>query len=488
MPVTPPIKIALIQILAKTFRELYDPLQLVVEHAYRDGYFCHEAAWRELSDEELRRLETGMRDWIIGPQPIRTGVRTREKVQELMILRHSQSKTANARRWPTNQVPVVFIGETHWDYLLEPVETDKSRLHNFRIEKFNKGFLIRFFPNQDSREKAIPLAADSQLFKIIEEIENWGDILQIATIEHVNTLILNREINHMTRVAEGLHEKKISQIADSIVHGFPQTRVISIAGPSSSGKTTFAKRLRIQLQVNGFKAVTLSMDDYFIDRANVPLKPDGSQDFETIDALDGEMLADRVKTLLRGDPIPRRIYDFKSGTGRDLEEQLRLGDWDFVVLEGIHGLNPKLGQAFGSIHLHRIYVSAITQLNIDAYNRISTSDNRVLRRIVRDHSYRGYSPAETLQRWPAVRAGEEKNIFPFQEEADSMFNSSLFFEFPILANHARPLLKNVPEHSPVKGEAERLDLILSLFEPMEDRLVSGISILREFIGGSEFEY
>ena len=486
--VDPKIKLSLTQLLTKVFLENFQPQQLVVEHSYRDGYFCHEASWDEFSPEDIQLLEQGMREWLAGPENITLGTRTRDQVLQYMLLRSSVSKSANTRKWPSNVIPVIQFGNSYWDYLMEEAELDKAKLHNFRLEKFNDGFLIRFFPDKETTLNRKPLHAGSRLFQIIAEIEQMGDVLNLATIHDVNTLVTTDEIRHILWVAEGFHEKRISQIADHIVKDFPAKRVISIAGPSSSGKTTFAKRLGIQLRVNGFKTLPISMDDFFIDREQIANGPNGDKDFETIDAMNIELLAQRLQTLLGGGSIPRRSYDFKTGVGNDLTGTINLGEWDLIVLEGIHGLNPKLTEAMGHAGLHHIYVSAITQLNIDSNHRFSTSDNRLLRRMVRDHLFRGYSPEDTLARWESVRHGEERNIFPFQEEADFMFNSSLLYELSVLAKFALPLLKNIPNTSPVKTEANRLELLLSLVEPMDENLVPGVSILREFIGKSDFQY
>ncbi|NIA18513.1 MAG: nucleoside kinase [Simkaniaceae bacterium] len=483
-----PQKATITHILTKVFLETKKGKALVIEHSYQDGYFCHVAGWEEITDDEVCRLENEMRLWLAGEETISTGVKKRDDVIKYMMILPSVSKTANARKWPSDNIPVVLLGKTYMDYMLEPVETDKDKLHNFCLEKFNEGFLLRFFPDEKSRRESEPLSDDSKLFQIIEEIEQWGDILDIATIQQVNTMVQTGEMNYLLWVAEGLHEKKISQIADKIVADFPEKKVVSIAGPSSSGKTTFAKRLGIQLRINGFKTLTLSMDDYFIDRSKIQKNADGIQDFESIDVLDLGLLVRHVHTLLSGGVIQRRSYDFKTGRGSDTGEKIRLGQWDLIILEGIHGLNPALTQAMGHTKLHHIYVSAITQLNIDSNHRISTSDNRLLRRLVRDHLFRGYTPEDTLERWPSVREGEERNIFLFQEEADFMFNSSLVYELSVLAKYARPLLQSVSDKSPMKGEAERLDLLMALFVPMDEDLVPGISILREFVGESDFHY
>ena len=473
-------------LLSQAFKELYTPRMLVIEHSFGDGFFCHEAQWETITEEEVKTLEGLMRKWLNNKTPIRLEHLSKTKVIEEFYKSNSYSKLEIAKQWEGEMIPIIRFGK-YWDYRIEPMAVDKKQLKVFKLQKYNDGFLIRF-PTLLNPDELGTFQDHPKLFSIMEEHEQWGSILGVSTIRQLNKLIRTGEIKEMLWVAEGLHEKKISDIADELVAGFPGKRVICIAGPSSSGKTTFAKRLGIQLRVNGFRTHQLSMDDYFIDRKLIPVGPDGKQDFESIEALDVELLSDRLDDLLRGNSIPRREFNFKTGKGHDLEERIQLGEWDFVVMEGIHGLNPVLSDRFGSERLQRIYVSAITQLNVDANHRISTSDNRLLRRLVRDHKFRGYTPEQTLERWPSVRMGEEKNIFPHQEQADFMFNTSLVYEFPVLARYARPLLKNVRNHSAVGQEAKRLELLLSFFEPLEEEAVPGISILREFIGKSEFDY
>ncbi len=486
--ISPAIKLSLTQLLTKSFIEKFHPRQLVVEHSYRDGYFCHDATWEEISEQEISDLEVSMKEWVLGPDLIIISEKPRDEVLTHMMTRPSVSKTANVHMWPVESIPIIKLGDDYWDYLLESAETDKSRLAHFCLEKFNDGFLLRFFENETAQNHCLPFTSDSGLFRIIGEIEQMGDILDISTIHQVNKLVQTGEINQMLWVAEGYHEKQISHIADAIVQEFPSKRVISIAGPSSSGKTTFAKRLGIQLRVNGFRTLTLSMDDYFVNRTTIKPDENGSVDYESIDAVDVELLVSRIQTLLNGGSVPVREYDFILGEGKDKEETIHIGEWDLIIMEGIHGLNPQLTHAMGNTEFHHIYVSAITQLNIDSNHRFSTSDNRLLRRLVRDHLFRGYTPQETLERWHSVRLGEERNIFPFQEEADFMFNSSLLYELSVLAPVAIPLLEKIPSPSNMKGEADRLRLVLSLVEPLSADLVPGISILREFIGNSDFHY
>ncbi len=471
-------------LLSKGFNEIFHPRQIVIEHSFGDGYFCHAANWENISEDELHRLEMQLTDWLNDSVEIVLESLPKEKVRLDLEKIYSLSKLELIRQWKTDMIPLIRFGP-HWDIQLGKVETDKSLLNNFKLLKYKNGFIIRF----QNKNGNFQLFKDQpKLFSIIEEHEQWGTILKVSTIRELNELIRSGRIREMIWVAEGLHEKKISYISDHIAEEFPEKRIISIAGPSSSGKTTFAKRLGIQMRVNGFNTIQISMDDYFINREKLSLNEKGELDFESIDTVNIKLLCNRLNNLLNGNSIPKREYDFQTGKGHDTEEMISLGNRDFIMLEGIHGLNPALRQKLGGTMCQRIYVSAITQMNIDANHRISTSDNRLLRRMVRDHKYRGYSSLDTLTRWPMVRNGEDMNIFPFQEEADFMFNSSLVYELPVLAKYVIPLLKEIDKNSPFGPEAERLKTFLSFFELIDEELVRRISILREFIGGSEFNY
>ncbi len=282
--------------------------------------------------------------------------------------------------------------------------------------------------------------------------------------------------------------KEIAKIADSIGENFPKKRIVFVAGPSASGKTTFAKRLSIQLRVNGFTTRHISIDDYFIDRDNIPVDEHGNQDFESFEVLNNVLLTDRLGALLKGNTIPERRFDFVSGTGQDTHKTIQLSEKDIVIVEGIHGLNPRLTQSLGVNRVSKIYVSAMTQLNVDGDHRFSTSDNRLLRRIVRDFKFRHYTPEDTFARWNSIRQGEVTHIFPYQEEADYFFNSALIYELPVLAKIVLPLLNDVDENFHLIEQVNRVKLLLSFFLPLDENVVPGISLLREFIGKSEFDY
>ncbi len=457
----------------------------MIEHSFGDGYFSHRDNWTEITDTEICALEKLMRSWLTDDTPLYTSTLPRREILARFKKAGLHNKPGILQKWKVDPVPTVQVG-THFDYRIEPMSTNKTELQLFELKKYDRGLLLRF-PTLFHPDKILPQPDRPKLFSIIEEYENWGSIMQTESIPQLNRYIKDG-IKKLVWIAEGLHEKKIIKIADKLTTGFPVKRVIAIAGPSSSGKTTFAKRLSIQLHVNGYTTTEISMDDYFLDRDKIPVGPSGKQDFESIDVVDVELLHERIGCLLKGEIIPQRRYDFSSGIGLDTQEKLQLGEREFILVEGIHALNPRLTGRIDGGNVQKIYVSAMTQLNVDADHRVSTSDNRLLRRIVRDHKFRGYSPEDTLKRWQSVRLGEERNIFPFQEEADYMFNSALVYEFSVLSKICLPLLKSISPTSEVYEEARRLETLASFFEPLAGKTVPGISILREFIGNSEFSY
>ena len=482
--ISEPVLNTLVFLLAKAFNELFAPRQIVIEHSFSDGLFCHEASWEEITEEEISQLEKLLNDWVSDPTLVELEKHSKESIMEKLILMDSKSKIELLNQWGVDPVPVIRFGQ-HWDLQIGSAETNKSLLNVFSLIKYNDGFLFRVF---NSEKGKTPFKDQPKLFSIIEEHEQWGSILGVSTIREINEFIRAGDIMEMILVAEGLHEKKISIIADQLADNFPMKKIITIAGPSSSGKTTFAKRLGIQLRVNGFNTIQISMDDYFVDRKFIPRNEKGEQDFENIDVVDIPLLSERIQKLLNGEEIPVRKFDFVTGVGKDTDKTVRLGPWDFILFEGIHGLNPKLTSSLGKDHLQKIYISAITQMNMDANHRISTSDNRLLRRIVRDHKFRGYPVEKTIKRWASVRQGEEKHIFPFQEEADIMFNSSLIYEIPVLGKYAKPLLRDLKSTGVEQQRIDQLNLLLTFFESIDENIVPGISILREFIGDSDFNY
>ena len=310
--------------------------------------------------------------------------------------------------------------------------------------------------------------------------------MEVGDVGALNEQVVAGKGGDLIRIAEALHEKKIAQIADQISADQEQIRLILIAGPSSSGKTTFAQRLAVQLRVNGLRPISISIDDYFVNRDQTPVGPDGLPDFECLNAIDLQLFNEQISSLIQGLPVRLPRYDFQKGERRFRDEILQITDEQPIIIEGIHGLNDRLTSEIPKDHKFKIYISALTQLNIDDHNRIPTTDNRIIRRIVRDHQFRGHNAITTIGLWPRVRRGEEQHIFPFQEEADVMFNSALIYELAVLKSYAEPLLAGITSDCPEYTEAKRLLKFLSYFKPLDDCEVPLNSIIREFLGRSCF--
>jgi uridine kinase len=358
---------------------------------------------------------------------------------------------------------------------------DLENIPDFDLVPYENGFVLRI--GKKDQERFPAFVTYPKLFKAMKSSEDWARVLKIPSISELNEQIETHGFKEMIWVAEGLHEKQLAAISDGILKR-PKIKFIFIAGPSSSGKTTFTKRLAIQLRVNGINSKLLSMDDYFISREKMIPLPDGTLDFESIDCMDISLLQQDFKKLENGEPIFKREYDFQRGEGQETEETITLAENEVLIIEGIHGLNPALSANISKETFYRIYTSALTSLNMDNFHPISTSDSRLIRRMVRDYNFRGYSVEDTLNRWQSVRYGEMHNIFPYQEEADAMFNSALVYEMSVLRQYALPLLRQAPK-STVR---DRLITLLSFFHRIPDKFVPGTSILREFIGKSYFTY
>jgi uridine kinase len=326
-----------------------------------------------------------------------------------------------------------------------------------------------------------------KMFGIFKEHHRWQDILGMRTIGDLNEAIDKGRTNLLIQVSEALQEKKIGRIADEIANR-KGIRMVLIAGPSSSGKTTTCKRLSVQLLTNGIKPVSISLDDYFLDREKTPRDATGDYDFENLHALDLPLLNEQMNALFRGEEVELPRYDFPTGKSVKSGKKLRLHDDEILVVEGIHALNPELMASVPQEQIYRVYASALTTLLLDNHNYIPTTDNRLLRRIIRDHKYRGVSAQESIRRWPSVRRGENKWIFPYQENADAMFNSAMLFELAVIKSQAEPLLEQVPENCPEYAEAYRLRKFLKYIRPIPEDQIPPTSLLREFLGGSSFEY
>ncbi len=378
------------------------------------------------------------------------------------------------------------IGD-HMAYMAGPLVPDAGFIKVFDVKRYNIGFLIFLPDHEDPYKLSKPVKRD-KLFETFQESKTWAEILEIEDVGHLNEAIESGRISDLIKIQEGLHEKKIAHIADIITRRSQEIRLVLIAGPSSSGKTTFSKRLKIQLIINGLNPKTISLDDYFLDRELTPLDSEGQPDYENFYSIDFKLFRDHIRKLICGEKVGIPKFNFLKGKRDGIREEMELTGKDIIIVEGIHGLNPELTEGIKEENKFKIYVSSLTQLNIDRLNRIPTRDTRIIRRMVRDYRYRGHSASETISMWPKVAKGEEVFIFPYQEEADVMFNSALTYELAVLKNYTEPLLRSVKCDDENYSEALRLLNFLFHFMGIMPFEIPPTSILREFIGGSSFEY
>ncbi|MCL1791785.1 MAG: nucleoside kinase [Peptococcaceae bacterium] len=400
------------------------------------------------------------------------------------------------KTWVLSDSPINYVGQDQGYYLYRigdmtyrsvyPALSSSSGINDFHLIPFHSGFVL-YLPSESAPENIfIPPANLSATYA---ESRNWLRHLEINQLDSVNTYIDNGRFDELVTLAEALHEKKVSAIADAISNNRRTVQIVLISGPSSSGKTTFTRRLATQLRVNGLKPISLSLDDYFIDRDQTPLDADGHYDFDALEAIDLELLNQNLENLITGEEVEIPKYNFTTGTREPFGTYMRMDPDNVLIIEGIHALNPQLLTLHVSKYaIFKIYISALFLLNIDTANRIATTETRLLRRIVRDDLFRSLPVERTLKQWPSVRRGEDENVFPYQEEADIMFNSSLLFELNILRPYAEPLLKTLDHDSPFYEMAQHLLNLLSFFRPMQPNAVPNTSLLREFIGGSVYRY
>lgn len=381
---------------------------------------------------------------------------------------------------------VYYVLDDYKDYYYGSMLTNTSQLHLFGLEPYFDGVLLRLPSTQDPSKLGEMIRQD-KMFEVFKEHHRWQSILGIKTVGDFNEAVKNGQATDLINVSEALQEKKISQIADTIA-GRKGIKVVLIAGPSSSGKTTFCKRLSVQLLASGVKPVQISLDDYFVNRTETPKDENGELDYESIYALNISLINEQFNALFRGEEVELPKYNFQTGMSEKSGNRLHLGENNVLVVEGIHALNPVLTEQIADDKKFKIYASALTTILLDDHNYIPTTDNRLLRRIVRDYKYRGCSAQDTIHRWPSVRAGENKWIFPYQEQADIMFNTALLFELAVIKPQAEEVLEQVPENCEEYAEAYRLRKFLKYFAPLPFRNLPPTSLLREFLGGSSFKY
>ena len=474
--------------LYEAFLGLYPEAHLVIGQSLGNSYHYRVRGEHPPLEEAAGALEAAMRNLHRERRPFVRETVTVEEVEKHFKARGLEDKLLLLATRRSSTVHTITCGQ-FLDIAHGPYAPHTGCVPTFGVIPYGGGLLLRF-PRRAFRDRLPEFTPRPLLVGTYTETVRWEELLGIRHVGQLNRLCLNGEIRRMVRVAEGLHEKKIARIADDILSRRPRARLILVAGPSASGKTTFAKRLGIQLKVNGVQPVALSLDNYYVDRADTPVDESGQPDFESLEAIDLELFHTQVAQLLHGEEVLTPRFDFVKGArkSRDQWVPMQLAQDQVLVAEGIHGLNDRLTDSVSSQHAYRIFVSALSQLAIDDHNRILTSDAWLIRRIVRDNVFRGFTTERTLDLWERVRRGEGRWIFPFQERADVMFNSALVYEPAVLKVFAERFLLQVPRSSRAYAEAYRLLKFLSMFVPVFADEVPQTSILREFVGGSTFQY
>ncbi len=475
---------SLIFLLYVAAKEIFPRAQLTIENSLSQGVYCKILIEPVLTRKELQKIEDRMRDYVEKDLPFTKKILPTQDVINLYMAHDMEDKALLLSQLKNPVSSIYYLG-SKFGYFYRTMVPSTKYLNKFDLKFYPPGFILRF-PTKNNPFELPEFIENPKLAKVFTETRRWARIIECNYISSLNEYIKNGEINNIIKISEALHEKKISQIADALVHN-EDLKLICIAGPSSSGKTTFTKRLSVQLQVIGYKTELLSIDNYFIDANKRPLGPDGAPDFESLDIVDIDLFQDHLKKFFDGEEIEVPEYDFVSGTRSFKGNKAKLDPREILIIEGIHGLNEKLTSSVYRKNKAKIYINSLTQLGIDHHNRLPTTDARLMRRIVRDHNTRGRSALETLRYWSTVRKGEEGHIFPYNEEADIIFNSSLVYELATIRNYLVPLLQEIKKEEPEYFEAQRLIRLVSFFYPLSyDAQIPFNSILREFIGKNDF--
>ena len=472
-------------VLCKAVHDLYSPCKVAIDIPVSNGYYVNLNIGRPVTLDDAGTIRRRMQEIIDAALPIHRHETTTKEAITMFDNLHNRSKVKLLESTGSLYTTYYDI-DGYKDYYYGSLLTNTSQLYLFGREKYYDGLLLRI-PSMQHPDELGEMTHQDKMFGIFKEHHQWQDILGLRTLGDLNEVITKGYSPQLIQISEALQEKKIAGIADEIAQR-KGIKMVLIAGPSSSGKTTTCKRLSVQLAVNGIKPVPISLDDYFIDRDQTPRDEKGDYDFEHLHALNLPLLNEQLTALFRGDEVELPRYDFSTGTSQKSGRKLRLGPNEILVVEGIHALNPELTSQIPSNQIFRVYASALTTVLLDNHNYIPTTDNRLLRRIIRDYKYRAVSAQETIRRWPSVRAGENKWIFPYQENADAMFNTAMLFELAVIKSQAEPLLEQVPENCKEHAEAYRLLKFLRYIKPIPETQIPPTSLLREFLGGSSFKY
>jgi uridine kinase len=472
-------------VLCKAVHDLFTPCKVSIDIPVSNGYYVNLNIGRPVTLDDAGAIRRRMQEIIDAGYPIHRHETTTKEAIELFDSLHNRSKVKLLQS--TGRLFTTYYDiDGYVDYYYGSLLTNTKQIYLFGVEKYFDGLLLRL-PSREHPNELGEMTHQDKMFGIFKEHHQWQDILGLRTIGDLNETIMNGHSSELIQISEALQEKKIANIADEIAQR-KGIKLVLIAGPSSSGKTTTCKRLSVQLAVNGIHPVGISLDDYFLDRDKTPKDEKGDYDFEHLHALNLPLLNEQLTALFRGDEVELPRYNFQKGKSEWSGKKLQLKGNEVLVVEGIHALNPELTSEIPNDQIFRVYASALTTILLDNHNYVPTTDNRLLRRIIRDYKYRGVNAQETIRRWPSVRAGENKWIFPFQENADAMFNTAMLFELAVIKSQAEPLLEQVPEDSKEYSEAYRLLKFLRYIRPIPETQIPPTSLLREFLGGSSFNY
>ena len=472
-------------VLCKAVHDLYPQSKVVIDIPVSKGYYVDLTIGHEVTDDDVKRIRQRMQQIIDAKMPIRRfEVPTEDAVR--MFEEKGDKAKSKLLRSAGSLYTTYYQIDDYVDYYYGSLLTNTSKIYLFGLEKYFNGLLLRI-PDLKDPGVLPQMTRQDKMFEIFREHHRWQEIMGLRTVGDFNEMVKKGQATNLINVSEALQEKKLTEIADEIASR-KDVKLVLLAGPSSSGKTTTCKRLSIQLLANGIKPLQISLDDYFVDREHTPKDDKGEYDYESIYALNLKLINDQFNALFRGEEIELPKYNFQTGRSEKSGKKLRMQPNNVLVVEGIHALNPELTAQIPEAQKFRVYVSALTTILLDDHNYLPTTDNRLLRRIIRDYKYRGVNAQETIHRWPSVRAGENKWIFPYQENADVMFNSAMLFELAVIKQQAEPLLEQVPENCEEYSEAYRLRKFLKYFQPIPNRDIPPTSLLREFLGGSSFKY
>ena len=478
-------------VLCKAAHDLWPQCRVMIDIPISNGYYVdierkdEQGNKIEITPDDIAELRERMTAIIAADHSVHRYEATTEEAIEMFRKEGSMSKV-KLLEYSGRLYTTYYDLDGYKDYYYGSLLASTGKLHLFGLEYYYNGILLRI-PSRDNPAKLGAFIRQDKMFDIFQEHHKWQEILRVRTVGDLNAAIEHGHTNSLIQISEALQEKKIAMIADEIAHR-KGVRMVLIAGPSSSGKTTTCKRLSVQLAVNGIQPIGISLDDYFLDREQTPLDENCDYDFEHLHALNIPLLNEQMNALFRGEEVELPRYNFQKGKSERSGKKLKLKGNEILVVEGIHALNPELTAQIPDEQIYRIYASALTTILLDSHNYIPTTDNRLLRRIIRDHKYRGVSAKETIHRWPSVRKGENRWIFPFQENADVMFNSAMLFELAVIKKQAEPLLEEVSENCEEHAEAYRLLKFLRYIKPIPEDQIPPTSLLREFLGGSSFNY